>query len=694
MKSNPTIRASAKPDLKAFALDCVPTFDFSASEEGKPAKRPKFEMTAYSGGVMQVAAYWNPVVIDLSGLRAKQRVPVLLDHDSKQIVGQSQKTEITAQTLKLSGVITGNTDGDGPAAAVVSHAKNDFEWQASVGVAVDRTEFVEAGVSVKVNGKTFQGPLTVVRAGRLNEVSFVAVGADEKTAVKVAASGGSVMHPDFKAWLIASGLDPETVSDALRPGLEAAWEASKTSKPKPAPAPANPPQADPVQAALAEGKRKQAIADVTATFLASHPTRATDIEAAAIEASADPKITPDAFELGLIRAMRPKVVPPIRHSDDALNATVVEAALCASAGLKDVEKQFTAPVLEAAHTRWRGGLTLGELLVEAARANGYSGRNTLRSDLREILRAAFHPELRASGVSTISIPGILSNIANKFVREAFMAVEQAWSMVAARRNVKDFKQITTYSLSGDLQYREIAPGGEIQHGTLGETTYNNQAKSYGRLFAIDRRDLINDDLDALSKIPRMLGRGGALKLNSVFWTEFMANSAFFTAALGNYDDGADTAMSYDALLLATTLFNKLTDPDGNPMAVDPAILLVPIDLEFHALRLMGSAMLLQSANGAATGGEANPLAGKFKVVASRYLSNTTITGYSTTAWYLLANPADVPVMEIAFLNGNEMPIVESADADFDTLGIQLRGYHDFGAAKQEYRGGVKMKGAV
>jgi hypothetical protein len=39
-----------------------------------------------------------------------------------------------------------------------------------------------------------------------------------------------------------------------------------------------------------------------------------------------------------------------------------------------------------------------------------------------------------------------------------------------------------------------------------------------------------------------------------------------------------------------------------------------------------------------------------------------------------------------------MPTVESADADFNTLGIQMRGYHDFGVAKQEPRGGVKMKG--
>ena len=36
--------------------------------------------------------------------------------------------------------------------------------------------------------------------------------------------------------------------------------------------------------------------------------------------------------------------------------------------------------------------------------------------------------------------------------------------------------------------------------------------------------------------------------------------------------------------------------------------------------------------------------------------------------------------------------MESADADFNTLGIQLRGVHDFGVNLQSHRGGVKLKG--
>jgi len=60
---------------------------------------------------------------------------------------------------------------------------------------------------------------------------------------------------------------------------------------------------------------------------------------------------------------------------------------------------------------------------------------------------------------------------------------------------------------------------------------------------------------------------------------------------------------------------------------------------------------------------ANPHAGKFRAEASLYLSNACYTGYSDKTWYLLADPNDLPVIEAAFLNGQESPTIETAEAD-------------------------------
>jgi hypothetical protein len=136
-----------------------------------------------------------------------------------------------------------------------------------------------------------------------------------------------------------------------------------------------------------------------------------------------------------------------------------------------------------------------------------------------------------------------------------------------------------------------------------------------------------------------------------------------------------------------TSYRKLKDPDGNPVAVEPRILLVPPDLELTAAEIMGST-LLHSATAAAGGvPERNVMAGRYDVVSSVYLTNTT-------DYYLLASPADLPVMEVAFLNGQQSPVVETAEADFNTLGVQMRGYFDFGCAKAEYLAGVKCDSAA
>jgi hypothetical protein len=81
---------------------------------------------------------------------------------------------------------------------------------------------------------------------------------------------------------------------------------------------------------------------------------------------------------------------------------------------------------------------------------------------------------------------------------------------------------------------------------------------------------------------------------------------------------------------------------------------------------------------------------KDQIELDRYLANDNYSGYSTKAWYLLANPNDLPVIEVAFLNGQESPTIETAEADFAVLGIRMRGYHDFGVALIDPKGGVKM----
>jgi phage major head subunit gpT-like protein len=73
--------------------------------------------------------------------------------------------------------------------------------------------------------------------------------------------------------------------------------------------------------------------------------------------------------------------------------------------------------------------------------------------------------------------------------------------------------------------------------------------------------------------------------------------------------------------------------------------------------------------------------------------NLIATG-SSSPWYLLCDPLDLAMIQVVFLNGKQMPTVEQTDADFKQLGIQFRGYHDFGVALQEPRAAVKSPAAL
>jgi len=238
------------------------------------------------------------------------------------------------------------------------------------------------------------------------------------------------------------------------------------------------------------------------------------------------------------------------------------------------------------------------------------------------------------------------------------------------------------ALIGTDQYEQVSPGGELKHGTLGNESYTNRADTYGLMLSLDRRDIINDDLGAITTVPRKLGRGSGLKINDVFWGIFLNNASFFSAGNKNYLTGADTALSIDGLTKAEVAFMDQVDSDGKPIGIMPAIMLVPTALSAMATQLFKS-LEIRDTTSSTKYPVANPHQGKFRSEVSRYLSNSRYTGNLAKAWYLLAEPGDLPVIEIAFLNGQEAPTIETADADFSVLGIQMRGYHDFGVALQD-----------
>jgi phage head maturation protease len=683
-----------------FIIPSSGTVEITAAADGEK-KLPTFSFHGYTGEPMNLKGFFNPVIVDLAGAQVADPITALMNHDDEQIVGQGSAT-VDETGVRATGTVMSE---DANAQKLATLSKNGFKWQASIGAAITRREFLEAGKKASVNGREVTGPMVIARESLIDEISFVRRGADSKTSAAVAASRspGKVtdMEPKFVSWLQANGYaDVDGLNAQQLKPLKAQWEAEIASHDT------TPRDLNQVFATKkAETQRQSEITAVAQEFLDDNPFLSAEdisnVELRAQRAIAD-KTSAKDFHYDLLVSVQAKQshgpYRPYIPGSPKLNSRVLEAAVCMAGRLEGHEKMFDDQTLQAAHDQFRNGIGLKQIFLLCAQQNGhhanYAGDVTI-----EAQRAAFGMtapnRIQAAGFSGLNISNVLSNTANKFLMEGWNAIDMTPMRISAVRPVRDFKQITTVSLTGDLMYDKVSATGEIKHGTLADLTYNNQADTYARMLAITRKDIINDDLGALTAVPRRLGRGAALLLNDIFWTEWLVlvSANFFVSGNNNINTGA-ADMTLGGLTATETIFMNQTDPDGKPLGIQPAIIVVPTALKAAATALMSPGQNLFVTGASATIPNVNVYAGRFRVESSPYISNSSYTGNTAVGWWMIANPSDLPLIEIAALNGRVEPVVETADAEFNVLGVQMRGYSDVGVTRQEKRAGVYADGGA
>ena len=369
------------------------------------------------------------------------------------------------------------------------------------------------------------------------------------------------------------------------------------------------------------------------------------------------------------QASRPAPEICVRNTDDIAMADVLQAAVEQAMGVTPTDTKAA----DIADRKFHGQMGLKQLYTECAHAGGWNGylNNGNLGEAVSAIKASF---------STVNLPGILSNAINKRIKAGWDYAEDSWRKIADITSVSDYKQFSTYVLNSKGDYEEVANGGTIPTGELAETGYSNQLKRYGLMFSIDEMDIINDDLNAINQRAFQFGRKASLKLNKVFWTLFQADTDFFKSANNNIVASAG-ALSADSLAKLVKAFRKQTDVNGDILGYEPRILLVPAALEVEAQKLYSDAETRDTTASKQylTG---NPWRGKFAPVASAYLT-------SDDDYYLLADPTIAATMQVAFLNGQQAPVVESNPTNFDTFGISYRGKFSFGVAFMDTKAGIK-----
>ena len=608
-----------------------------AAKEGEAPKLPTFSMIAYNGGIMAVDV-WGSVVVDLAGMEVSDKTAILYSHGTyslDNVLGQTSKVE-KGDDLKASGTIMGDSE---VVKQVLALAKNGFGFQASIGAKVIEYKEVQDGESVEANGQTLKGPFTFVTKSKLNEISVVALGADSKTETEIAAQGGQSKTEE-------TNMEPKKNAEKTAEEIRAA--------------------------AVGEQNRILRLQDVAK----DHPEILAEAvkdgwdEAKAVLAVRDAQIVALNAKIKADEdaSKRPKAPNILGDGSSKISLKVIEASAALNAGLKTVEKVYDSETLNKAQDVKLHSITD---LVRAGLAISGKTLDSSRHQTRDFLQAAF---------STRDIANILSNLANKFILEGYGTVEETWRAIASIRPVVDFKVNTGSRLIMTNLLQAMGPGGEISHGALSDDTRTVQADTKALMLGITRKDIINDDLNALSDLPRRLGYAAARTFNTDFWAALTAAvAAAFTGAHANTTTGALTMAT---LTVAERLFMDLEDADGNPIGTEATTLLTGTTAATPARELNVSTNLVGTASARQV--QTNIFAGKFTPAITRYLA--------TAPWYLVSSPLAMPLMQAAFLNGRQEPFVETSDADFNTLGIQMRCYFDYGVAFGEWRSAVRSTG--
>lgn len=329
--------------------------------------------------------------------------------------------------------------------------------------------------------------------------------------------------------------------------------------------------------------------------------------------------------------------------------------------LTDVGRQYRAMSI----------LDTAELILK------HQGKRTTSMTRMDIVKAAL--DTRAGYHTTSDFGEILGNVIKAVIRAGYAEEMQTWQPISRRVNATDFRQMKTIQVGDAPDLEKVLEHGEFTRGTIAESKETMQLETYGSIFAITRQALVNDDLDAFSTIPAMFGRAARKKESDLVWAVITGNpvmgdnNALFSAAHSNLQTDGDV-ISITSMSRARLAMRLQTGVNDQRINLVPRILIVPPSLETAAEQFLAPILAAQ------TNAAQNPFAGKFTLIVEPRLEDN-----SSTAWYIATSSDQLPVINYAYLDGQEGVSIETRTG-FDIDGVETRARLDFDAAPADWRG--------
>lgn len=334
---------------------------------------------------------------------------------------------------------------------------------------------------------------------------------------------------------------------------------------------------------------------------------------------------------------------------------------------------------------------VGLIAVEAS--NPFAGMS-----LMELARASLsHRGIGISGMDRTGIVGLafthsssdfgnlLADVARKSMLKGLEEAEESFQKWTAKGTLSDFRAAKRVDLSSFPSLDKVAEGAEYQYGTIGDRGEQIMLATYGKLFSITRQAIINDDLSAIDRVPRIMGRAAIRTVGDLVYAVLTANPAMSDGTAlfhANHKNLLSSAAISVARIDEAKSKMRLQKDGKATLDIRPSYLLTPVALESTAKALL-SAEYDPALVGAMV---PNPVRGLVEVIADPRLDDA-----GATTSYMTASPSMYDTIEVAYLDGNDRPFLEQQQG-FTVDGAAFKVRIDAGVAPLSWRSMIKLTG--
>ncbi len=289
--------------------------------------------------------------------------------------------------------------------------------------------------------------------------------------------------------------------------------------------------------------------------------------------------------------------------------------------------------------------------------------------------------MRGGMLTTSDFAFILQNAANKRVRRGFESAPQTFRPFISTGTLPDFKAAPIIGLGDAPALLLVLENGEFKRGSMADFGDSYKLATYGRIIAITRQTLVNDDMRMLDRVPAAFGRQAADLESDLVYAQLLANPTMYDGKVLFHADHGNLAGSGGAITETTLAAGKQAmrsqaSAEGNVLNLAPRFLIVGPAKEVEAQKML-------SAVQATAVGDVNVFQNSLELIVE-----SRITG---NQWFLGADPAAFDTIELASLEGQEGVFTESR-VGFDVDGVETKARVDRVAKALDWRGLYKNSG--